>query len=80
MAKEISQKQKLINYARNCHFDGLICVKEIKGKRWMDVLGRLECKFDFDIDNLSQEASWIKIKESINKLSNFEASLFRQKR
>ncbi len=76
----LTLKEKLINWSRSCHFDMLICVKEVKGKRWMQFLSSLESRFDFDIDTMNQQDSWVKIKDSINLLSKEEALLLDVKR
>lgn len=50
------------NWCRSCHFDGLIAIKEIKGKRWMSILSVIEAKGNFDIDDFDNtESSWKKI-------------------
>jgi len=66
-------KTNLKNWARNCHFDYAIAIKEKKGKRWMSVLSVIEAKGDFDIDDFkTPNDSWKKILETINNLTSEE--------
>jgi hypothetical protein len=66
-------KQKLINYARSCHFDGLIAIKEVKGKRWMAILDHIENKGNFSIDDYkSLHESWKQILKTINSMNDEE--------
>jgi hypothetical protein len=67
-------KTNLKNWARSCHYDFLIAVKEVKGKRWMAVLSMIEAKGNFDINDYYPDidASWKKILETINSMSNEE--------
>jgi hypothetical protein len=44
-------KKIFLNYCRNCHFDGCIAIKELKGKRWMAILSSIENKGGFNIDD-----------------------------
>lgn len=67
-----SERKQLIAWARNCHFDIAICVKEIKGKKWMNVLTWLESKYDFSIDEMSFDEGWTKILNCLNQLSEKE--------
>ena len=71
--KKSSNKTTLKNWARNCHFDGAIAVKEVKGKKWMDTLSYLENKFDFNIDDYNHKEAWEEILKAINQLSEEEA-------
>lgn len=66
-------KTNLKNWARNCHFDYLIAIKEQKGKRWMSVLSAIEAKGNFNIDDFENtDKSWTKILETINKMNDGE--------
>ena len=63
-------KKTFINWCRSCHFDWLICVKEIKGKRWMAILSHIEEKGNFNVDDFdSVEESWVKILKTINEMT-----------
>jgi hypothetical protein len=72
MSVKSTDRKNLINWSRNCHFDFGICVKEVKGKRWMSVLSWLESKYCFDINELSHSEAWSEILSSINQLSEEE--------
>lgn len=66
-----NEKRNIINWARSCHYDGCIVIKEIKGGRWMSVLSYIEVKFDFNIDDFpSIDDSWKKILEVLNSLDS----------
>ena len=67
-----TERKQLIAWARNCHFDIAICVKEIKGKRWMSVLGWLEAKYDFNLDDIPFHEGWTKILSCLNQLTEKE--------
>jgi len=66
------EKNRLISWARSCHFDGCIAVKEVKGKRWMAILSKLEIIGNFDIDDQhlvgDLNKSWKEILKTINSL------------
>ena len=71
MKTRLRNKQRLKNWARNCHFDGCIAIKEIKGKKWMAVLRWLEANFDFDIDDYNSiNDQWEVILKNLNKLTH----------
>jgi len=66
------EKVKLINWARSCHFDWLIAMREHKQERWMSVLSYLEIKFDFSINDHFHDKSWKLILNGINSLTEKE--------
>lgn len=64
-------KNIFINWCRSCHFDVLIAIKEVKGKRWMAILAHIENDGNFSVDDyLKIEDSWKKILITINKMEN----------
>lgn len=64
-------KKSFINWCRDCHFDVFICVKEVKGKKWMAILSRIENDGNFDIDDFkSINDSWKKILHTINSMTS----------
>ena len=69
-------RTKIKNWARNCHFDGLISVKELKQERWMSALSYIEYIGDFNIDdyigNDSLKKSWKMILKTLNEMSDEE--------
>lgn len=65
-------KKNLINWSRNCHNDGCIAIKEVKGKRWMSVLSYLEATRDFCIDDFEHNEIWNIILNALNDLSEQE--------
>ena len=67
-------RKNLIDWSRSCHYDWLIPVKEVKGKRWMHVLRYLEAKSDFLIDDYSIEDGWKVILKALNDLSDEEVN------
>lgn len=67
------EKKVFTNWCRSCHFDWLISVKEVKGKRWMTILSQIENKGNFNIDDFNKiEDSWKKILETINLMTKEE--------
>jgi hypothetical protein len=68
-------KKVFINWCRSCHFDWLICVKEVKGKRWMCILSHIENNGNFSVDDFNDvNDSWKIILKTINKMSVEEIS------
>lgn len=66
-------KKVFINWCRSCHFDWLICVKEVKGKRWMLILSQIENKGNFNVDDFNKvEDSWKLILKTINEMTDKE--------
>jgi len=63
-------KTNIISWSRNCHFDGLIAVKESKGKRWNTALNYIESIDDFNIDDMSHELAWKRILKTINSMTD----------
>jgi len=72
----MTQKTKIKNWARNCHFDSLISVKDLKQERWMSALSYIEHIGDFNIDdytgNDSLKKSWEMILKTLNEMSDEE--------
>lgn len=68
-----TEKKLFTNWCRNCHFDWMIAVKEVKGKRWMTILSHIENKGNFNVDDFNKiEESWKKILETINMMTREE--------
>jgi hypothetical protein len=69
-------RTKIKNWARNCHFDELIAVKELKQEKWMIALSYIEYIGNFNIDdytgNDSLKQSWKKILKTLNDMSDEE--------
>jgi len=69
----MKEKNRLISWARSCHYDMCIAIKETKGRRWMNVLSKLEMIGNFDIDDEHLEGdinkSWKEILKTINILN-----------
>lgn len=77
----ISDRQRLKNWARGCHFDSLIAVKEVKGKRWMDILSWLEVEFEFELDDYGDyDPAWKKLLECFNRLTDEQVGYLNYKR
>jgi hypothetical protein len=70
---DVVVKNKLLSWAKSCHFDSTIVTKERKGKRWMAALSHIERLGHFNIDNYSKiENSWQIIKDTIERMSDEE--------
>lgn len=77
----MSERKNLKDWARSCHYDWMISVKEVKGKRWTNVLNFLEVFFDFDIGDYNTiDEQWNVILSSINKLDNDQVAHLNRKR
>jgi hypothetical protein len=76
----MSERKNLIDWARNCHFDGCIAIKEVKGKKWMSVLSYLQYQCEFDIDNHAFDETWKLILNAINSLDDRQIQHLNAKR